>query len=171
MANAGASVMDIRPDSSLATARTGSLATYSLGLSDSTVDLWQVEQELHCFTSVDVDRHHFVSRLQGQSKLISFIQGSRLAVTDISIWILYSGSRSVFRVFTCFGDLLAGSMDEEGVGSVVAAPFAVTLVTSMWIAVNFRRQMRWKRNEFEEGTSVPTCGPALICGIVMWHPY
>ena len=40
---------------------------------------------------------------------------------------MVSFSRNFSARFRCFGDLLAGSMDDEGTASVVAAPFAVTL--------------------------------------------
>ena len=55
-------------------------------------------------------------------------------------------------------------MDEEGIGSVVAAPFAVTLDLTMCITVKANGLKEERVGE--EGMSVPTCGgPALLCGI------
>ena len=53
-------------------------------------------------------------------------------------------------------------MNEEGIGSVVAAPYAVTLTMCVAVQSNVLKE---ERNEFEERTYVPTCRPALLCGI------
>ena len=42
----------------------------------------------------------------------------------------------VLRAFACFGDLVAGSMDEEEISSVVAAPLAVTLTKCVTLKGN-----------------------------------
>ena len=61
----------------------------------------------------------------------------------------------------CFGDLLAGSMDEEEIGNVVAAPFAVSLTMFVSGMANALKEER----VVKEGMSVLTCGgPALLCG-------
>ena len=68
-------------------------------------------------------------------------------------------SRFVLRAFACFGDLLARRMDEEGNGSVIAAPFAVTLTMCVTVKGNALTE------EWVGGMSVPTCRPALLCDI------
>ena len=68
-------------------------------------------------------------------------------------------SRFVLRAFACFGDLLTRRMDEEGNGSVIAAPFAVTLTMCVTVKGNALTE------EWVGGMSVPTCRPALLCDI------
>ena len=70
-------------------------------------------------------------------------------------------SRFVLRPFACFGVLLAGSMDEEGIGSVVAAPFAVTLT-----------MCHCEGKCAEKGTSLrkDACADRQT-GFLIWHPH
>ena len=127
-------------------------------LSESTVDIRQVEQETHCFTCWRRQAAVLFSGYEAQASWYPVLQGSRSAVTALSIWILYS------RVLFCALRLFRQSprrehyVDEEGIGSIFG-PFAVTLT----MCVSLCR--RWKKNEYEEGLSVPTCALALFCGI------
>ena len=91
---------------------------------------------------------------------------------------MVSFSRIFSALFRCFGDLLAGSMDDEGITSVAAAPFAVTLTMCHYegkctergtsslgkdVHSDLRRTVNKKeRNERNKKTYG---GPALLYGI------
>ena len=80
------------------------------------------------------------------------------------MWILYSLVSFCAPALFGLGDLLAGSMDDEGTGSVVhAAPFAVMTMT-MWATVKadalIMKEERVRRKD--------ACAD-LRPGFVMWH--
>ena len=58
-----------------------------------------------------------------------------------------------------FGDLLAGSMDEEGIGSVVAGPFAVTLTMCVTVKENALK---------EDPEPVDVCADTQT-GVLTWY--
>ena len=77
--------------------------------------------------------------------------------------ILYSCVSYVFCVPpNCFGDLLAGSLDEEGIGSVVVASFEVALTMCVTVKANALKEERVR------GRNV--CAD-LQTGFVMWYTH
>ena len=153
MAVARASVADIRPES---------LAVLAWQYREPTTSRARVAL-LHLSTATGST---FVFRLRGPSKVIS--PSSRFKISSDS----YIDIDSLFSclVLRAFRSLLRRSCRREhgwlgeGIGSVVVAPFPVTL--TMCVTDSLWRQMRWTRNEFEErmSTFVPT--PALL-----WHSH
>ena len=91
-------------------ARPGSLATYAGCWHDSAVYQRQVEPELHCFTCRRWQAALLFSGYEARARWYPLLQGSRLAVTAISISILYSGVWFCAPSEACFGDLVAESM-------------------------------------------------------------
>ena len=64
--------------------------------------------------------------------------------------------------FRCFGNLLAGSICKEGIGSVVTGPFAVTSDDVFHCEGKCAERGTSSRGK----VPVPTFGvPALVCGI------
>ena len=139
MAVARASVTDIDLKA-WPSARPGSLATYAGCWHDSAVNQRQVEPELHSlFHLSTATGSTFVFRLRGPSKVIS--PSSRFKISRVDSYI---GIDSLFGclVLRAFWSLLRRSRRREhgwlgeGISSVVAAPFPVTLPMCVTVKAN-----------------------------------
>ena len=169
--------------SDLLVGRADSLATYTVYKSRQAVlsSRPTTTCELHCFPYRLRQAASFVFRPRGPRKLIPLLQ-SRFKIRSDSYG--YIDMVSFSRIFSarcrCFGDLLAGSMDDEGIASVVAAPFAVTLTmchyegkctergtSSLGKDTNsdLRRTVKKKKKERNKRNKKTYGGPALLYGI------
>ena len=141
-------------------ARPGSLATYAYAgcWHDSAVKQRQVKPELHCFTCRRRQAALLFSGYQARARWYPLLQGSRFAATAISIDSLFG-----CLILRAFRSLLRRSRRREhgwlgeGLGSVVVAPFPVTLTMCVTVKAN-------ALNEERMSTFVPT--PALL-----WHSH
>ena len=152
-------------------ARTACHLRWLATLSDSTVDIRQVDQETHCFTCRRRQGAVLFSGYEAQASWYPVLQGSRSAVTALSIWILYFRVSFAVRLFRR-SPRREHSMDEEGIGSVFGAHFAMRL----WRRMSLWRQMRWncvkeaslRKPKTELGCP---CRQDLRTGFVLWHPH
>ena len=124
-------------------ARPGSLATCAGCWHDSVVNQRQVEPELHCFTCRRRLAALLFSGYEARARSYPLLQGSRLAATAISIDSLFG-----FLVLRAFRSLLRRSRRREhgwlgeGFGSVVVAPFPVTLTMCVTVKANALNEER-----------------------------
>ena len=119
-------------------------------LSDSTVDIRQVDQETHCFTCWRRQGAVFFSGYEAKASWYPVLQGSRSAVTALSIWILYFFAFR-FACFACFGDLLAGCITWTKKESAVFSE--LTLQWGFDDVCHCEGKCA-ERSDFEEGLSV-----------------
>ena len=122
----------------------------------------QVELELHCFTCRLATGSTFVFRLRGPSKVIS--PSSRFKISSDS----YIDIDSLFSclVLHAFRSLLRRSRRREhgwlgeGIGSVVVAPFPVTLTMCVTVKANALNEERVRGTDVDVRADTGRC-----CGI------